>query len=138
MSLSAGSDVDDPTTGFRRQPLLSAHNQYLMVLAEQGTVGILAFGCLLGTLAVGAVRRRRDGPAPGIGRFFDLAAPAIMAWTLIDFLYGDIGAGPTGVVLAVLLGLVARRAVIVPAPREDPGLPGPRSHAGAIRVGEAA
>jgi hypothetical protein len=37
-----------------------------------------------------------------------------MVWTLIDFSYGDIGAGPTGVVLAVLLGLVARRAVVVP------------------------
>jgi hypothetical protein len=33
---------------------------------------------------------------------------------MIDFGYGDVGAGPTGVLLAVLLGLVARRAVIVP------------------------
>jgi hypothetical protein len=37
-----------------------------------------------------------------------------MVWTLIDFTYGDIGAGPTGVLLAVLLGLVARRVVVVP------------------------
>ena len=37
-----------------------------------------------------------------------------MVWTLIDFSYGDIGAGPTGVLLAVLLGLVARRTLIVP------------------------
>jgi O-antigen ligase len=118
MSLSAGSDVDDPSAGFRRAPLLSAHNQYLMVLSEQGTVGILAFGGLLGTLAVGAVRRRReDAPESGDperDRFLDLAAPGILAWTLIDFGYGDVGAGPTGVLLAVLLGLVARRAVIVP------------------------
>lgn len=127
MSLSAGSDVDDPQAGFRRQPLLSAHNQYLMVLAEQGTVGILAFGWLLGTLTIGAFRRRPatdPGTPRGAGsvaweagsdtRFLDLVAPGVMVWTLIDFSYGDIGAGPTGVLLAVLLGLVARRAVIVP------------------------
>jgi hypothetical protein len=37
-----------------------------------------------------------------------------MTWTLIDFTYGDVGAGPTGVLLAILLGLVARRSVLVP------------------------
>jgi O-antigen ligase len=116
LSLSSGSDVADPSQGFRREPLLSAHNQYLMVLSEQGAVGALAFGGLLGTLAVGAVRRRRpDDPPTPLPRFFDIAAPAVMVWTLIDFLYGDIGAGPTGVVLAILLGLVARRSVIIPA-----------------------
>jgi O-antigen ligase len=142
VSLSAGSDVDDPSAGFRREPLLSAHNQYLMVLAEQGTVGVLAFGSLLGTLAAGAVRRRRTEPgddddatdgddatggdaaggqdAPAEDRFLDLAAPGILVWTMIDFAYGDVGAGPTGVLLAILLGLVARRAVVIPRrrPRE--------------------
>jgi hypothetical protein len=115
MSLSAGSDVDDPTAGFRREPLLSAHNQYLMVLSEQGVVGVAAFGSLLLALGIGAVRRRRpDEPSTMESRFFDLVAPGVLMWTLVDFTYGDIGAGPTGIVLAVLLGLVARRAVIVP------------------------
>ena len=109
MSLSAGSDVDDPRAGFRREPLLSAHNQYLMVLAEQGTIGILAFGWLLAALAAGAVRRRFAGE-----RFLDLVAPGVLVWTFIDFAYGDIGAGPTGVLLGVLLGLVARRGLVVP------------------------
>ncbi|GAA4705290.1 O-antigen ligase family protein [Phytohabitans rumicis] len=119
MSLSAGSDVDDPQAGFRRQPLLSAHNQYLMVLSEQGTIGILAFGALLGTLTAGAFRRTRSrapGAARTDARWLDLAAPGLITWTLIDFVYGDIGAGPTGVTLGVMLGLVARRAVIVPRP----------------------
>jgi O-antigen ligase len=124
MSLSAGSDVDDRGAGFRREPLLSPHNQYLMVASEQGTVGVLAFGGLLGTLAVTAVWRRRgqgwrdavaDQPVPVRRRFFDLAAPGIMLWTLIDFMYGDVGAGPTSVLLGVLLGLVARRMTVVPA-----------------------
>jgi O-antigen ligase len=117
MSLSAGSDVDDPTAGFRREPLLSPHNQYLMVLSEQGVVGATAFGSLLLMLGIGAVRRRRaDDPEASTmeGRYLDLLAPGVLAWTLVDFSYGDIGAGPTGIVLAVLLGLVARRTVIVP------------------------
>jgi O-antigen ligase len=119
MGLSAGSDVDDPRSGFRREPLLSAHNQYLMVTAEQGTVGALAFGGLIGTLSVTSVRRRRSETAQEVTeeqRFLDLVAPAVMTWTLIDFLYGDIGAGPTGVLLAILLGLVARRRLVVPVP----------------------
>ena len=122
MSLSAGSDVDDPTAGFRREPLLSAHNQYLMVLSEQGLVGTAAFGALLLTLGIGAVRRRRpDDPEASTmeGRYLDLLAPGVLAWTLVDFTYGDIGAGPTGIVLAVLLGLVARRTVIVPLKRAE-------------------
>src|SRR5439155_24410073 len=116
------------------EPLLSADNQWLMVLAEQGTVGIAAFGGLLGTLAVGALRGRRPlagtatGPATGAAtgksrladRFLDLAAPGILMWTLIDFMYGDVGAGPTGVFLAILLGLVARRSIIVPATAGEP------------------
>jgi len=112
MSLSAGSDVDDLTAGFRREPLLSAHNQYLMVLSEQGVVGAVSFGGLLLALGASAVRRR---PARTVEeRFLDLAAPGLLMWTLVDFSYGDIGAGPTGVVLAVSFGLIARRSLIVP------------------------
>ncbi|MFI6070380.1 O-antigen ligase family protein [Actinoplanes sp. NPDC051343] len=114
VELSAGSDVGDKATGISREPLLSAHNQYLMVLSEQGTVGILAFGGLLAALTVGALRRRDVRlPSPG-QRFLDLAGPAVMVWTLVDFAYGDIGAGPTSVLLAVVLGLAVRRTLIVP------------------------
>jgi O-antigen ligase len=114
VELSAGSDVGDKSSGVSREPLLSAHNQYLMVLSEQGTIGILAFGVLLGTLAVGSVIRRRTLLPSAEQRFLDLAAPGLVVWTLIDFAYGDIGAGPTSVLLAVVLGLVVRRSVIIP------------------------
>jgi O-antigen ligase len=114
IGLSAGSDVGTRSAGISREPLLSAHNQYLMVLSEQGTVGILAFGALLLTLTLGALRRRDVGLPPRQHRFLDLAAPAVMVWTLVDFVYGDIGAGPTSVLLAVVLGVAARRSLIVP------------------------
>jgi O-antigen ligase len=109
VELSAGSDVGDRASGISREPLLSAHNQYLMVLSEQGTIGMLAFGGLLLALSIGSVRGR-----PGRQRFLDFAAPGIMVWTLVDFAYGDIGAGPTSVLLAVMLGLAARRSLIIP------------------------
>jgi O-antigen ligase len=118
VELSAGSDVGDSASGVSREPLLSAHNQYLMVLSEQGTVGLLAFGGLLAMLGLGSLRRRHTLLPPAEQRFLDLAAPAAMVWTLIDFAYGDIGAGPTSVLLAVVLGLVARRSLITPQPWE--------------------
>lgn len=118
VGLSAGSDVGDATSGVERQALLSPHNQYLMVLSEQGTVGILAFLALLATIAAGAVKRRRMRTLPAAEeRFLDLVAPALMVWTLIDWMYGDIGAGPSTVLMATLLGIVVRRGVIVPAER---------------------
>jgi hypothetical protein len=85
-----------------------------MVLSEQGTIGILAFGGLLLALSLGSLRRRPTLLPDAESRFLDLAAPAVMVWTLVDFMYGDIGAGPTSVLLAVVLGLVARRSVIIP------------------------
>jgi len=120
IGLSAGSDVGDKSSGISREPLLSAHNQYLMVLSEQGTAGILAFGVLLGSLAAGAVRGRPARDDAG-QRFLDLAAPGLVVWTLIDFGYGDIGAGPTSVLLAVVLGLTARRGLVVPGPAPAKG-----------------
>jgi hypothetical protein len=124
VALSAGSDVGDRSSGISREPLLSAHNQYLMVLSEQGTVGILAFGSLLVSFVVGSLRRRETRLPAAEERFLDLAAPAVMVWTLLDFAYGDIGAGPTSVLLAVVLGLVARRSLITPGGRQPEGMSG--------------
>ena len=43
------------------------------------------------------------------------AAPGLLVWTLVDFAYGDVGAGPTSVLLAIVLGVAARRSLVVPA-----------------------
>ncbi|MDQ3989457.1 MAG: O-antigen ligase family protein, partial [Actinomycetota bacterium] len=115
LRLSSGSDVGDPDGRFRREPLLSPHNMYLLVASEQGTVGILAFGGLLAALAAGTVRRLLRTGTP-IQRAPGLCALGLLTWLLVDFGYADIG-GPSSVLTAVVLGLVASWALaVVPAP----------------------
>jgi len=92
LELSSGSDVEDAQLGFRREPLLSPHNMYLLVLSEQGLLGAVGFGLLLASIAAAAWRRR------------SVVAVGIMAWTLVNFAYGDIG-GATSVFVSVLIGL---------------------------------
>lgn len=106
LALSAGSDTEGAGAGFQKQPLLSPHNMYLLILAEQGLLGLLALaGCWL-ALLVCALRRlarvRRSGPGLDCG----LVACGLLVWQLTDFLYADIG-GPSTVLTAVCLGLVA-------------------------------
>jgi len=106
LSLSSGSDVADPALGFRREPLLSPHNMYLLVLSEQGIAGLVGFCALLITLALMTAfranqARRTAGPQ---GRLFSVAATGVVAWTLVNYAFGDIG-GPTTVLTSVLLGL---------------------------------
>ncbi|MFE2105817.1 O-antigen ligase family protein [Kitasatospora sp. NPDC059463] len=100
LRLSSGSDAADATIGFQREPLLSPHNMYFLVLSEQGLVGIAAYGLLFLGLLLGCLRTARG---PG------LAALALLTWVLVDFLYADIG-GTTTVLTSVVLGLAARAA----------------------------
>ncbi|MCG6496766.1 O-antigen ligase [Kitasatospora sp. A2-31] len=100
LRLSSGSDAADATIGFRREPLLSPHNMYFLVLSEQGLIGITAYGVLFLGLLLRCLRR-----ASGTG----LAALALLVWVLVDFLYADIG-GTTTVLTSVVLGLAARTA----------------------------
>ncbi|MET8075645.1 O-antigen ligase family protein [Streptomyces sp. NPDC005303] len=106
LALSAGSDTEGAGADFRKQPLLSPHNMYLLVLAEQGLLGLLALaGCWLGLLVCGLrglSRVRRDGP----GLDCALVACGLLIWQLTDFLYADIG-GPSTVLTAVCFGLAA-------------------------------
>ncbi|AUY54122.1 O-antigen ligase domain-containing protein [Streptomyces sp. CB01881] len=100
LRLSSGSDAADATIGFQREPLLSPHNMYFLVLSEQGLIGIVAYLALFLGLLLGCLRR-----ATGPG----LAALALLVWVLVDFLYADIG-GTTTVLTSVVLGLAARAA----------------------------
>lgn len=106
LALSAGSDTEGAGAAYRKQPLLSPHNMYLLILAEQGLIGLLALaGSWLALLVCGLrglFRVRREGP----GLDCALVACGLLVWQLTDFAYADIG-GPSTVLTAVCFGLVA-------------------------------
>ncbi|WP_051966240.1 O-antigen ligase family protein [Kitasatospora mediocidica] len=97
LRLSSASDAADSTIGFEREPLLSPHNMYFLVLSEQGLLGMVAYGGLFLALLLGCLRRPGEaGPA----------AVGLLCWVLVDFLYADIG-GTTTVLTSVILGVAA-------------------------------
>ncbi|MET9252396.1 O-antigen ligase family protein [Streptomyces sp. NPDC003717] len=107
LALSSGSETDGAGAGYVRQPLLSPHNMYLLVLAEQGLIGLTALaGSWLALLTLGLRRlvtaRRTDPAVLDCG----LAALGLLTWQLTDFAYADIG-GPSTVLTAVCLGIAA-------------------------------
>ncbi|MFD4029666.1 O-antigen ligase family protein [Streptomyces sp. NPDC058637] len=108
IGLSAGSDTAGAGQDFVKQPLLSPHNMFLLVLSEQGLIGFTALVGSWAALLVGGVRRlvlarsRRREAAVDCG----LAAVGLMTWQTVDFLYADIG-GPSTVLTGIVLGLAA-------------------------------
>ncbi len=111
LALSSGSETAGAGMGYQRQPLLSPHSMYLLVLSEQGLLGLLALAGGWLALAVCAVRRLlavRRGRGTGLD--CGLVAVGLLTWQLVDFLYADIG-GPSTVLTAVLLGVAAWWAV---------------------------
>jgi O-antigen ligase len=106
LALSSASDINGAGVTYQRQPLLSPHNMYLLVLSEQGVIGLLGLAGSWLALLVCGVRRllRVRGRGPGLD--CALVACGLLVWLLTDFVYGDIG-GPSTVLTAVGLGLVA-------------------------------
>jgi len=93
----AGSSGISPTE------ILSPHNMYMLVLAEQGFLGImtfLAFLASLGAVGLGRLRTLDKSSTEGI---FGLVAIGFLATYVISSLYGDFG-GSTMVLDAVLFG----------------------------------
>ena len=101
LRLSSGSDTGGAGAAYSREPLLSPHNMYLLLLSEDGLVGLTAFAVLFLSLLLGTVRRtvRERG---GLGA----ALLGLLVWQLVDFLYADIG-GTTTVLVSVVFGLAA-------------------------------
>ncbi|MEV5337539.1 O-antigen ligase family protein [Streptomyces sp. NPDC052676] len=67
LALSSAGDTAGAGSGYHRQPLLSPHNMYLLVLSEQGLVGLLALAGSWCALLVCALRewwRVREAPVP--------------------------------------------------------------------------
>ncbi|MFF4244510.1 O-antigen ligase family protein [Streptomyces sp. NPDC001822] len=114
IGLSAGSDTAGAGQAFRKQPLLSPHNMYLLVLSEQGLIGFTALVGSWAALLVGGVRRLVRARARGSAAVdCGLAAVGLMTWQTVDFLYADIG-GPSTVLTGIVLGLAAWWALAAP------------------------
>ncbi|MFI9104122.1 O-antigen ligase family protein [Streptomyces fildesensis] len=110
LNLSSGSDTDGAGQSFAREPLLSPHNMYLLILSEQGLIGItLIVGSWAALLAVG-LSRLAGARRAGRGTECGLIATGLLLWQCVDFLYADIG-GPSTVLTAMLFGLAAAWAL---------------------------
>ncbi|MGX1130797.1 O-antigen ligase [Streptomyces glaucescens] len=120
LALSAGSDTEGAGAAYRKQPLLSPHSMYLLVLSEQGLIGLSALAggwCALLVCALRGLWRVRAGAVRGPD--CALVACGLLVWQLTDFLYADIG-GPSTVLTAVCLGLAAWWALVGSRPEEVP------------------
>ncbi|RSS72822.1 O-antigen ligase [Streptomyces sp. WAC06614] len=107
LGLSSGSDTAGAGQGYVRQPLLSPHNMYLLILGEQGLVGLVALAGGWAVLLVAGLRRAlRPDPVGRRARDCGLIALGLFVWQLTDFLYADIG-GPSTVLTGVIIGLAA-------------------------------
>ncbi|MYW63783.1 hypothetical protein GTY65_06770 [Streptomyces sp. SID8379] len=106
IALSAGSDVAGAGAAFRRQPLLSPHNMYLLVLSEQGLLSLCAVAGAWAAMLVLGARRLVTAHRRARGLDCALVACGLLTWQLIDFVYADIG-GPSTVLTGVVFGLAA-------------------------------
>ncbi len=123
LALSSGSDTEGAGQAYRRQPLLSPHNMYLLLLGEQGMLGLITVAGSWLALLVAALRRLRRGGSPAP----DCALPVcgLLLWQLVNFLYADIG-GPSTVLTAISFGLAAWWALTPTAAREPARTPAPQ------------
>ncbi|MFF4385427.1 O-antigen ligase family protein [Streptomyces sp. NPDC001552] len=135
LGLSSGSDTAGAGQAYLRQPLLSPHNMYLLILSEQGLIGLIALVGGWAALLVAGLRRLGSGAGGGAGggaraRDCGLIAIGLFVWQLTDFLYADIG-GPSTVLTGVIIGLAAWWALPSrgAADSEAPGGAGSRGRA---------
>ncbi|MEC4019162.1 O-antigen ligase family protein, partial [Streptomyces sp. H27-D2] len=104
LGLSSGSDTAGAGLEFQREPLLSPHNMYLLILSEQGLIGVTAvFGSWAALLALG-LRRLRAARRQGRPADCGLTAVGLLTWTFVDFFYADIG-GPSTLLTSIMFGL---------------------------------
>ncbi|MEU6893360.1 O-antigen ligase family protein [Streptomyces sp. NPDC046557] len=129
LALSSGSDTAGAGQAFVKQPLLSPHNMYLLVLSEQGLIGLTALAGGWAVLLVAGLRRYAAGGERDL-RDCGLIAVGLLVWQLTDFLYADIG-GPSTVLTGVIIGLAAWWALpsatggVAAVPPARPGPEGP-------------
>jgi O-antigen ligase len=106
LDLSSFSEISDPVGGYRRVQLESPHNLYLLILSEQGIVGMAAFLTFLLVLSVGAFRRLRARSDDAIVRALGIFALAVQARLVVNLIWSDPGGGAGALFQAVALGLL--------------------------------
>lgn len=110
LNLSSGSDTAGAGQQFVREPLLSPHNMYLLILSEQGLIGVTLIVGSWAALLAGGLRRLAGAHRAGRATECGLIATGLLLWQCVDFLYADIG-GPSTVLTAMLFGLAAAWAL---------------------------
>ncbi|MGW6790903.1 O-antigen ligase family protein [Streptomyces chartreusis] len=128
LALSSGSDTEGAGQAYRRQPLLSPHNMYLLLLSEQGMLGLVTVAGSWLALLVVALRRLRRGGSPA--RDCALPVCGLLLWQLVNFLYADIG-GPSTVLTAICFGLAAWWGLTPAAPEAPATQPAPTAESAA-------
>lgn len=103
LNFSGGSDISDPTGGYRRVEILSPHSLYWLIVAEQGVLGALAYGTLFLSLGVASVRRIKRLADDSTERVFGLACLGVFVSYLVSGIYNDIG-GVTEMLNSVFFG----------------------------------
>jgi O-antigen ligase len=102
LGLSSTSDTEQ-AGNFQRQLILSPHNEYLLVLSEQGLLGGLAFISLLGATTIQSLRRLKNDVSP-VGAMAGLSASSLVVWQVVECMYGD-ATGASAVLVSAVLGL---------------------------------
>jgi O-antigen ligase len=88
---------------FQLEPILSPHNEYLLVLSEQGFLGGLAFVCLMVVTSVRALRRLREKLPPRLAAV-GIAVSGLAVWQTVEILYDDVN-GASALLVSVVIGL---------------------------------
>ncbi len=109
LGLSSGSEQVG-VNSYTRGELLSPHNEYLLLLSEQGVLGLGSYLLLLGALATRHLTLLRRPQLFDVHDVMRLVAFGVLIRFLIDDLYGDLS-GSTAVLYSVLLGVQLRSAV---------------------------
>jgi len=103
LNFMGSSGKFNPDGSFEYTEILTPHNIYMLVLAEQGFLGILAFLALFLSLGIAGLYGLQNLQKSSVERAFGLLALGSLACYLTSGLYGDIG-GRTMVLNAVLFG----------------------------------
>lgn len=103
LSYSGGSDISDPSAGYRRVELLSPHSLYWLILSEQGLIGAFSYGLFFLSLGVVGFRRLSRLEDSSVEKVFGLACVGFLVSYFVDSIYADLG-GSTEVLHAVFFG----------------------------------